>query len=186
MQNSTPSAKQIELSNIRPILSRTDLKGKILSCNSYFTEISGYQESELVGSPHNIIRHPDMPKVIFQLMWERLKANKDILAIVKNKTKHGDYYWVTTLFETKYHPLTKEPEAYLAIRKAAPEKAVKEIEQLYKILLEIEKQDGIKASESYLINFLREKNMDYDAYAQDLVHFKGLLQKFFYSMRAMF
>lgn len=180
------SPKEIKLSNIMSIYSRTDLRGNINYVNSYFTEVSGYTEEELIGSPHNIIRHPDMPKVIFKLMWERLKQNKDILAVVKNRAKNGDYYWVTTLFETKYHPFDKRPEGYLAIRRAAPKKAVEAIIPLYKKLVEIEAKDGITASEEYLLNFLRDKNMDYDTYVKELVEYKGLVVKFFNAMRKMF
>ena len=136
-------SKEIKLSSIRPIISRTDLKGNITSCNEYFREISGYSEQELVGSPHNIIRHPDMPKIIFKIMWNRLKNNQDILAVVKNRSKSGDYYWVMTSFETKYNPLTKEPTSYLALRKAAPKDAVVEMEVLYKELLKIEEKQKL-------------------------------------------
>ena len=182
----SPNPKEIKLSNVLSIYSRTDLKGNITYCNSYFTEVSGYSEEELIGSPHNIIRHPDMPKVIFKLMWERLRQNKDILAVVKNRSKNGDYYWVTTLFETKYHPFEKRPEGYLAIRQAAPRKAVEAVIPLYKKLLQIEHRDGIRASEEYLLNYFKEKNTDYDSYMKELVEYKGIGAKFFDSMRKMF
>ncbi len=184
LQNTTP--KQIKLSNIKSILSRTDLRGTIKYSNHYFSEISGYSEKELVGSSHNIVRHPDMPKVIFKLMWNRIENNEDILAIVKNRTKNGDYYWVTTLFETKYHPFTKERTGYLAIRRAASEKAIKIIEPIYKNLLEIEAKSGVEASEEYLINFLMNKDKTYDEYVKDITQHKGLVVAFFNTMRKMF
>ncbi len=184
MNEITP--KEIKLSSIRPILSRTDLTGKIKSCNSYFVEISGYTEAELIGKAHNIIRHKDMPKIIFKLMWARLKKNEDILAIVKNRSKSGNYYWVTTMFETKYHPFEKTPESYLALRKAAPEKAVKAIEPLYAELCKIEEEHGIEASEEYLMEILRQKNKTYDEYIEDIVHYKGLMATLFNSMRKVF
>lgn len=179
-------SQQIQLSSIKPILSRTDLKGNIKYCNTYFTEISGYSEGELLGSSHNIIRHPDMPKVIFKLMWERLKKNQDILALIKNRSKNGDYYWVTTSFETKYHPFDKTPEGYLALRRAAPQNVIKKIEPLYQKLLEIERADGITASEEYFLNHLRKQNKDYDTFIRELTQHKGLLATFFNSMRKMF
>ena len=179
-------AKQIKLDVVKPLVSSTDLRGVIKYANKYFQEISGYSESELLNSPHNIIRHPDMPKVIFKLMWERIKQDKDILAIVKNKTKNGDYYWVTTLFETKYHPLTKNRDGYLALRRAAPQNAIDEITPLYKELLEIEKNEGVEASEEYLVNFLAEKNTDYDTYVQEMVDYKGGISKFFSGLKKMF
>jgi len=183
---SETTGKQIKLSSIKPILSRTDLKGNIKYCNQYFIEISGYTQAELLGSSHNIIRHPDMPKVIFKLMWERLKKNQNILAVVKNRAKNGDYYWVTTSFETKYHPFDKTPEGYLALRRAASQDVINRIEPIYKKLLEIEKADGIEASEQYLLNLLRQHNKDYDTFIHDLTEHKGVVATFFNSMRKMF
>ena len=180
------SGKEIKLNKMKSILSRTDLKGNIEYCNKYFIEISGYTEQELLGSSHSIIRHPDMPKVIFKMMWERLKKNQDILAVVKNRAKNGDHYWVTTLFETKYNPIDKRPEGYLALRRAAPINAIVELEPLYKKLLEIEKKEGMNASEAYLLEFLHKKNKDYDTYIHDVVEYKGLVASFFNAMRKMF
>jgi len=76
------------------IVSKTDLKGRIIYCNKIFVEISGYSESELLGKPHSIIRHPDMPKIVFKLLWDRIKKKQDIFAFVKNLCKDGGYYWV--------------------------------------------------------------------------------------------
>lgn len=185
-KNTTHESHEIKLSDIKPLLSRTDLKGNIKYVNKYFQEVSGYDEHELIGSPHNIIRHPDMPKVIFKLMWERLKHQQDILTVVKNKAKNGDHYWVTTLFETKYHPFNKNAEGYLALRKAAPRSAIEAVTLLYKKLVEIEQTEGIDASEQYLFEFLREKDMDYDTYMNEIVNYKGLVAKFFNGMRKMF
>lgn len=180
------SGKEIKLNKMKSILSRTDLKGNIEYCNKYFIEISGYTEHELIGSPHSIIRHPDMPKIIFEMMWDRLKQHKDILAVVKNRAKNGDHYWVTTLFETKYNTIDKRPEGYLALRRAAPENAIKHITPLYKKLLEIEKQEGVGASKAYLLEFLAKQNKDYDTYVHDLVEYKGIVAAFFNTMRKMF
>lgn len=73
-------------------------------------------------------------------MWESLRNKEDIFAIVKNQTKEGDYYWVTTLFEIKYNPIAHAPEGYLAFGKAAPQHAINGIVPLYKDLLELEKK----------------------------------------------
>ena len=71
------TSKQIKLDPLQPLVTRTDLRGNIKYTNHYFKKITGYKEDELVGRPHNIIRHPDMPKIIFTLMWQRLKDNQD-------------------------------------------------------------------------------------------------------------
>lgn len=76
------------------LISATDTQGVIQYCNDDFVAISGFQRDEIVGQPHNLVRHPDMPEQIFTLMWNYLKAGKCWMGIVKNRCKNGDYYWV--------------------------------------------------------------------------------------------
>ncbi len=176
------TTKEIKLDKIRPILSRTDLKGNIKSCNSYFCEISGYTKERLIGSKHNIVRHPDMPKVIFKMMWEKIQRDENITAIIKNRTINGDYYWVTTSFETSYHPITNKADGYMAIRRIVPKKAVQKIIPLYKKLLEIEENFGVGASEAYLLDFLRYQNTDYNTYIHRLLNQKSLMVGLFHKI----
>lgn len=75
------------------LVSKTDKAGTIRYANEAFVNVSGYEEYELIGQPHNIIRHPDMPKVIFKLLWKNLLNGKDFHAVVKNMAKNGRYYW---------------------------------------------------------------------------------------------
>lgn len=77
------------------LISTTDLTGKITYCNKEFIKISGYSEAELLGSPHNLVRHPDMPAAVFGVMWGYLKAGKSWMGVVKNRCKNGDFYWVS-------------------------------------------------------------------------------------------
>jgi aerotaxis receptor len=76
------------------IISRTDLNGIITYANETFAQISGYQVEELIGKSHNILRHPDMPKILFEHMWKTLKSGKMWQGYVKNMRKDGGYYWV--------------------------------------------------------------------------------------------
>lgn len=76
------------------IISETDLHGTILFVNQPFCYISGFSNGELVGSPHNIIRHPSMPKELFQLLWATIKRGEVFRAVIKNKKKDGDFFWV--------------------------------------------------------------------------------------------
>ena len=76
------------------LISATDASGKILYCNDEFEAISGFTRAELIGSPHNIVRHPDMPPSVYEHMWQCLKAGKCWMGIVKNRCKNGDHYWV--------------------------------------------------------------------------------------------
>jgi PAS domain S-box-containing protein len=114
----------------RAIVSETDLKGVITFANRKFCEISGYSKEELVGQPHNIIRHPDMPKQAFKTMWDSIKQGKIWNGLVKNLRKDGRYYWV----ETTITPVTDEEGTvvrYAAARKPASDTAIHEAESLY-------------------------------------------------------
>ena len=77
------------------LISATDTRGIITYCNDEFAEISGFTREELVGSPHNLVRHPDMPPAVFAHMWDYLKSGRSWMGIVKNRCKNGDHYWVS-------------------------------------------------------------------------------------------
>ena len=173
MEKPVPVNEEIRLDKHKYIMSRTDTKGNIEFGNDYFFEICGYSPNELLGQPHNVIRHPDMPKVIFKMMWERLKQGKNIFAVVKNLAKDGRYYWVTTKFEIKKHPVTNSIVGYMAFRQAANTRAVDTMSKLYAELLQIEANGGIEASEKYLIGYLDSKRVTYDEFIDDVIGNKG-------------
>nr|WP_321265965.1 PAS domain-containing protein [uncultured Sulfurimonas sp.] len=156
----TPLDIEIKLDPKRYIVSETDSKGKITYCNDYFREVSGYTEEELIGSPHNIVRHPDMPRVVFKLLWETISKGKNINAVVKNLAKDGRYYWIFTEFEIRKDTDTGNIIGYHASRKTISKHVIEIIADLYAKLLEIEKNDGIEASQTYLVDFLKDKGDD--------------------------
>lgn len=160
MNKVIPRNEEIKLEKNRYLVSETDAKGVITYCNDYFTEISGYSRAELLGHQHNIIRHPDMPRVVFKLLWERIKSGKNINALVKNLAKDGKYYWIFTEFKTRVDLDTNTVIGYTAHRKTISEDAVEIISSLYSDLREIEEQEGMEAAEKYLNEFLQEKGED--------------------------
>jgi PAS domain S-box-containing protein len=160
MTKPTPRDEEIQLDPKRYIVSETDAKGKITFANDYFQEVSGYSEEELLGKPHSIVRHPDMPKVVFKLLWETIGAGKNINAVVKNLAKDGRYYWIFTEFEIRKDTDTGEIIGYHASRKKISRHVIEIIADLYAKLLEIEKSEGVEASEKYLVAFLKEKGDD--------------------------
>jgi len=122
----------------RMIISETDLTGKITYANRKFCEIYGYTKEELVGQPHNIIRHPDMPKAAFEDMWKTIKSGVQWHGIVKNLRKDGKYYWVMTDIQCSYND-DGEVIGYIAARKPASRADIEEAEAKYQKLLELEK-----------------------------------------------
>ncbi|WP_456401678.1 PAS domain-containing protein [Hydrogenimonas sp.] len=186
MERPTPVDEEIILDPKRYIVSKTDKKGVIEYGNDYFVQISGYSEAELIGQPHSIIRHPDMPRIVFKMMWERILNDQNVMALVKNMAKDGRYYWVVTEFETKKDPISNQIIGFTAFRKAAPKEAVKTIEVLYKKLLEIEAVGGMEASEKYLRGYLEEAGKSYDEYIDGLIGNNGIFKLFFKMMKALF
>lgn len=165
----TPSDREVDWNKNKVLLSKTDTKGTILYANEDFIDVSGYDEFELIGQPHNLIRHPDMPKVIFKFLWDSIKAGKNIHAIIKNMSKTGRYYWVITDFKI-IADSDGEIVGYFGTRKSVPEDiVVKFIEPLYKKLLHIEEASGMSASEEYLVGFLEERKKTYMEYIDHLI-----------------
>jgi len=162
-----PIDEEMKLVPYKTIMSKTDPKGIIEYANDYFVEVSEYKEWELMGQPHNVIRHPDMPKAIFKLLWDRLKNKQNIHAVIKNLTKTGKYYWVVTDFKWK------EDEngniiSYYSRRKAIPEKVKLFMEDFYKRLKKIEDEKGMEGSLAYLEGYLEDIGKTYDEFILDL------------------
>ena len=121
------------------IISQTDLKGVITYANRAFCEISGYKVDELVGQPHNIIRHPSMPKEAFARIWETIQEGRVWNGLVKNLRKDGKFYWV----DTEILPIKDDEDnvlGYIAVRKAASRKDINENEDTYLKMLHTEKE----------------------------------------------
>lgn len=145
------------------IVSKTDLKGRITYGNSLFVKISGYTEQELLGAPHNILRHKGMPKLIFTLLWEHIQNGKEIFAYVVNSTKNGDYYWVFANVTASFNE-AGNIVGYHSIRRKPTAAAMQIIEPLYKELLRIEESSGVSAAKEHLNKLLQEKGVDYDEF----------------------
>jgi PAS domain S-box-containing protein len=166
--------EEIKFSKKKFIVSKTDIKGNIIFTNKNFSEVSGYTESELIGQPHNILRHPDMPKAVFYLVWQNLLAGKAILGVVKNLAKDGRYYWVIADLEPKFNA-QGEIISLTAFRRAAPQDVIDSATELYATMLAIEKKHGMEKSIVYLQSFLEEHEITYDEFIAELIRPKGLL-----------
>lgn len=125
-------SQEVRLSADTMIVSETDAKGNIIFANRDFCKIAGYSIEELVGKPHNIVRHPDMPKAAFADLWKTIQAGNIWNGIVKNKTKNGGYYWVNA---TAY--VSKDEKGnlrYVSVRIKPTEQEIEDAINLYKTL----------------------------------------------------
>lgn len=143
------------------IVSKTDTKGRITYTNKIFMEMAEYTEEELLGKPHNIIRHPDMPKAVFRYLWDTIAKKQEVFAYVLNKTKKGNAYWVyaniTASLDERSNII-----GYYSVRRRPNPKALEIIIPLYKKMLEVEKSNGVDASFKVLTDLLQEKGVGYD------------------------
>ena len=139
-----------------------------------------------MGKPHNIVRHPDMPKIAFKLMWDTISQGKNFRAVVKNLAKDGRYYWVITDFEPNYDAGTGKIIEHTAYRMPAPRKAIETMGPIYAKLLEIEKEQGMDASLVYLKGFLEANNITYDEFVQKLYESAGVWTKIYQALKKVF
>lgn len=153
----------IEMQKTDFIVSKTDLKGRITYVNKIFMKMAEYTEEELLDKPHNIVRHPDMPKAVFKLLWDQVSKKEEIFAYVINKTKNGNAYWVyanvTASLDEKENVV-----GYYSVRRRPNPKAIEIIKPLYAKMIEAEKTGGMEASSKILTDLLTEKGVSYDEF----------------------
>lgn len=130
MRNNQPvSQREVELQGDDFLVSRTDLKGRITYANPSFIHISGFRHDELIGAPHNLIRHPDMPPAAFANLWQTVEAGETWRGLVKNRCKNGDHYWV----DASVTPIVENEQVvgYTSVRVQASREAIAQAEQVY-------------------------------------------------------
>jgi len=158
------------------IVSKTDLSGRILYANDAFLRVSGFTRQELIGAPHGVIRHPDMPRAVFHLLWERLKAGREIFAYIVNLAKNGDHYWVLA-HVTPTVDSAGRTIGYHSNRRTIDRRVLPAVQRLYAELCAAERtvdaaggtrRDAIAASTEMLARHLAERGQSYDQYVWSL------------------
>lgn len=154
------------------IVSKTDLRGIITYVNDVFVRVSGYSERQLMGAPHNIIRHPAMPRCVFKLLWETLQAEKEIFAYVLNLSKDGSGYWVFAHVTPSYD-LQGQLVGYHSNRRVPYPDALPRVKELYSTLLAEEEKyanrlDAAEAGYNLLFELLASRKLDYDQFVFSL------------------
>ena len=154
------------------IVTKTDLRGVITYANDVFLKIAGYTEAEVLGKPHNIIRHPDMPRCVFKLLWDHLQAQKEIFAYVLNRAKNGDHYWVFAHVTPSYNPQGQHV-GYHSNRRVPYADALPKVKALYQELRKEEHRHsdprtGMQAGTRKLEELLQASDVDYSQFVFQL------------------
>ena len=161
IERPTPIDREVQWDKTKTLISETDVKGTITNVNDVFCAVSHYSASELIGQPHNLIRHPDMPKLIFKLLWENIKVGNNFVGVIKNLAKTGEYYWVVTDFEMRRDAMGNITH-YIGRRKSVPEAAINNyLAPFYESLLKMEKIGGVELSSRFFKNYLTKQGKDY-------------------------
>jgi len=168
-----PSGMESLLGEENIIVSKTDLQGRITYANRTFLEISGYTEAELLGAPHNLIRHPDMPRCVFKYLWDTIRAGNEVFAYVVNLAKNGNHYWVLA-HVTPSFDRNGEISGYHSNRRAPNREVLPKVQELYRELLSTEQRhsnpkEGMNASLQQLLDILGSSNLTYDQFVWSLI-----------------
>jgi len=154
------------------IVSKTDLRGVITYANDVFVRVAGYPEPEILGAPHNLIRHPEMPRAVFQLMWDVIGAGDELFAYVLNLAADGGHYWVFAHVTPTLDPAGRIT-GYHSNRRWVPPATRRTVATLYRTVLAAEQsasgsRDAVAAGTAALTTALHEAGTDYDAWVWSL------------------
>lgn len=164
-QKITPTAVERVMREDDFIVSMTDLKGRVTYCNSIFIEFSGYGESELLNTQHNVIRHPDMPRAVFKLLWDKISNKEECFAYVKNMSKDGGFYWVFANVTPTFDP-AGNITGYFSVRRKPKLSGIEAVTPLYAAMVDAERKAGaanaVEAGTAVLLDVLKQKGMSYE------------------------
>ncbi len=163
-----PTGRERTFGQDEIIVSKTDVTGRLTYVNEVFCRVGQYTEAETIGQPHSMVRHPDMPRAVFKLLWDTIQSGSEIFAYVKNMAKSGDHYWVLAHVTPSYDR-NGQISGYHSNRRSPDRSALASIEQLYRELLAEEnrhggRKEGLVASEAKLAQFLKERDLAYDRF----------------------
>ncbi|WP_372423190.1 PAS domain-containing protein [Salinarimonas chemoclinalis] len=167
-----PTQREILFDAADLIVSKTDLKGRITYANRTFCNISGYGEADVIGQPHAMIRHPDMPRAVFKILWDAILAGREVFAYVKNMTKAGDHYWVFAHVTPSFDG-ARRVGGFHSNRRLPRRDAIASVEPLYRELVRIEAshrngKEAVAASSAHLNSLIAGNGQDYDQFVFSL------------------
>lgn len=168
----TPTGRERTFGEDQIIVSKTDLQGRITYANDVFIAVSGYEEAELIGAPHSLIRHPDMPRAVFKLLWDTLAQGREIFAYVNNLARDGSNYWVLA-HVTPSRDRAGRIMGYHSNRRVPERRCVDAIAGIYTVLRDTERahpdrQSGLAASYALLEETLASTGKTYEEWIWSL------------------
>ncbi len=151
-----PTQQEIQLKPHDIIVSKTDLAGRITYANRAFMRIANFPERAILNVQHNVVRHPDMPRGAFKLLWDTLKAEREFFGYVKNMTADGHHYWVFANVTPDYNA-RGEVVGYFSVRRKPKPAAVQIMEGIYREMLDVERSAGVAGAPDASVRFLLDK-----------------------------
>ncbi|WP_373028171.1 PAS domain-containing protein [Sulfurovum sp.] len=177
--------KELKVDKDASYSSSTDQNGIIISVSTDFENLSGYSKNELKSKNHNIVRHPDMPKIIFKKMWDALNRGEESITYVFNHGKDGGYYWLAN----RTYLFSRDDQGgarYFSYKSVMSSRAKHYMLKLYARLLDEEKKGGIEASEKYLSEYLEFRGVTFDEYMKTFLDNSGFVKTGFFMARKLF
>jgi PAS domain S-box-containing protein len=164
--------REVHFADDEIIVSKTNLKGIITYANDVFLRVAGYTEDEILGEPHNVIRHPDVPRCVFKLLWDTLKSGNEIFAYVLNQARNGDHYWVFA-HVTPSFDLDGKPTGYHSNRRVPHADALAAVKALYAQLRQEEQRHAepakaLDAGMQMVLGLLDKNSITYDEFVFSL------------------
>lgn len=172
IDRTTPTGRESPFDDAEIIVTKTDVNSRITYANEVFLRVSRLTQAQAVGQPHSIIRHPDMPRCVFRLMWETIQARGEFFGYVKNMATNGDHYWVFAHVTPSLDPQGKLAGFHSNRRKPDPAQIAR-VEPIYRRLLIAEgakpdRDQGLRAGTETLSSMLKEGGLSYEKFAFSL------------------
>ena len=168
------TGREITFKEQEVLTSKTDMRGMITYANEDFCRVAGFDYSELHCAPHSLIRHPDMPRSVFNLMWNTIQDGREFFGYVVNRCKNGDHYWVLAHIVPDIDPESREIVGYHSTRRCPSREGVAEASKLYSAIRDAERrrprEQQVEAGVAVVHGALKEAGMSYEQWVFSLIN----------------
>lgn len=167
-----PTSRETILEEDETIISKTNQQGHIIYANRTFMRISLFSEEDLIGKPHNVIRHPDMPRGVYKMLWDTITTGSEYFGFIKNICLDGGYYWVFANITADIDS-NQNLQGYYSVRRKPQRSIIQMLEPIYQEMKRIEQQyspqEGLTKSVDYFNQFVTQHSTDYTSFIYDTI-----------------